>query len=151
MKIQILSYCIFSFTLLACSSEPRPELAPEKIFETPGMQPITSLFNKKAGTMSVLYGNDLALNAAKSENQKHIPGEIFTLVTSELEPNPCWFGGNINGERKVTETVKVLPAENGIQINYEVENNNGDVMKRYGADKQQRINFIFDQKAAVFP
>lgn len=99
--------------------------------------------------MSTLYGNDLALKAAG--NKKHVPGEIFTLITSELEPNPYWFGGNINGDEKYIETVKVLTAENGIQVDYEVENNGGDVLKKYDTDKQERINFIFDQKPAVFP
>lgn len=151
MKIQILTLFVFSLFMAACDNSAKPELAPETIFETSGMQPITSLFNKKSGTMSTLYGNDLALKAARDENQNHRPGEVFTLVTWDLEPNPYWFGGNINGDERYIETVKVLPAENGIRVDYEVEKNGGDVFKTYNTDKQERINFIFEQKAAVFP
>lgn len=151
MKILILTIFVFSLILVVCDNSAKPELAPEKIFEMPGMQPITSSFNKKAGTMSTLYGNDLALKAAKNENKIHRPGEVFTLVTWELEPDPYWFGGNINGDEKYVETVKVLPAENGIRVDYEVEKNGGDVLKRYDTDKPERINFIFEQKAAILP
>ena len=151
MKIQILTLFVLSILMAACSNSPKPVLAPEKIFEDPDMHVITSVFNKKSGITSTLYGNKPALEAARNESENHVAGEIFRLVTWELQPNPYWFGGNINGEEKCVETVKVLPAENGIRVDYEVENNGCDVLKRYDPDKQERINFIFDQKAAVFP
>ena len=151
MKIKILSFVISCLIISACNKSPKPTLAPEYIVEINDMHPITSIFNNKNGTTSTLYGNDLALQAALDENKKHIPGEIFTLITSELKPNPYWFGGNINGIQKHTETVKVLPAENGTTVEYKAENNGGNVLKISEADKQARINFIFEQKAAVFP
>ncbi|MCF0054629.1 hypothetical protein [Dyadobacter sp. CY356] len=151
MKITTLSFVISCLIFSACNNSPKPILAPEYILENPDMHPITSVFNKKNGTTSTLYGNDLVLKAARNENKSHNAGEVFTLITSELKPNPYWFGGNINGAVKYTETVKVLADENGTRVVYEAKNNGSDVMKKVGADKQARINFIFDQKAAVFP
>ncbi|MEO6286469.1 MAG: hypothetical protein ABIN80_26405 [Dyadobacter sp.] len=152
MKTRILSLFAMVLLLSACDNTPAPTLAPETIFDSPDMQAITSVFNRKLGTTSTLYGNNAARIAASAADSGHLPGEIFTLVTWELVPNPYWFGGNINGERQVIETVKVLPAANdGIRIDYEIENTEGKILTRSNDDQEQRINFIFGQKASVFP
>jgi hypothetical protein len=81
-----------------------------------------------------------------------LPGEIFTLVTWHMEANPYWFGGNINGARQAIETIKVLPAENEtIRIAYEVKKDDRNVLEKVNFDKQERIKFIFGQRASVFP
>ena len=152
MKTNILLFFATCVILSACDDKQGPVLAPETIFEEPGLHVITSFSNKKSGTISTLYGNELALNAAMSNGKNHIPGEVFKLVTWDLNANPHWFGGEINGAIRAVETVKVMPLKNNsISVNYEIEKNNRTVLEKYISDKEERINFIFDQKASVFP
>ena len=152
MKPRILFFLAVCLMLSACSDSTKPTLAPETIFEAKGLHVITSNFNKKLGTMSTLYGNGPALEAARNGSNHHVSGEIFTLVTWTREANPFWFGGNINGARQTVETVRVLPSEkDDARVEYEVETDGENVLEKVNFDKQERINFIFDQKASVFP
>jgi hypothetical protein len=152
MKTRILSLLALVLMLAACDTNSTPTLAPETIFDAPDMRVITSFFNRKLGTTSTLYGNETALVAARATDSRHLPGEVFTLVTWKLVANPYWFGGNINSEKKMVETVKVLASENeGPRIDYEIEESGGRISTGSADDKQERINFIFGQKASVFP
>lgn len=152
MKTGILFFIAACLMLSACSDSAKPTLAPETIFEAKGLHVITSNFNKKRGTMSTLYGNEAALEAARDGSSQHVPGEVFTLVTWVQEANPFWFGGNINGARQTVETVRVSPADkDNVRVDYEVETDGENVLEKVNFDKQERINFIFDQKASVFP
>lgn len=152
MKIRILSFLAAWVALASCGSSSAPNLAPETIFDDQNMHVITSFFNRKLATTSTLYGNEAALIASGTADGGHLPGEVFTLVTWELVPNPYWFGGNINGETKTVETIKVLPPENGTtRIDYEIEKSGVKISPGDENDKQRRINFIFGQKVSVFP
>jgi len=148
--LTIFSACIL---LSACSDSTEPDLAPETIFQEEGLQVITSIFNKKAGTIATLYGNEQAKRSAGAgENENHIPDEIFKLVTWKLKANPYWFGGNINGPVQAVESLNVVNTETGaIRVVYKVEKDIAGVLQKDQAARQERINFIFDQTASVFP
>lgn len=144
MKIRLLSIAALILGLAACNNSDKRTLAPETIFDGQGQQVITSFFNKKQGTTTTLYGNDPAQNAAATENN-HVAGEVFTLITSKQEPNPYWYGSNINGEIESVEELKVEQDGQQLKFNYKV------LKQGRKLNKQARINFILGLKAMVFP
>ena len=58
---------------------------------------ITSFVNPRAGTMSTLYGNGIAVGNARS-GQAYSAGAALTLVTWAQKEDPHWFGGRIPKE-----------------------------------------------------
>lgn len=130
----------------SCSKASKTVPAPEAVFDSTGQQVITSSFNKKQLTMSVLYGNALAMKTASGIEKKHVPGELFTLVTWKQQPSPYWFGSNINGEMQVIEQVHF----NAGAFDY-VRVIKKDVPQEPAAAKEERIRFIVNQDASVFP
>ena len=138
--------------MLGCNKSHNLSPAPETIFDEPGMHVVTSIFNQRTETISVLYGNDEALSHAGLDRPEHVAGEEFKLVTWRLKPNPLWFGSNINGPLHSVETVKIVAdANDAARIDYGVENRSEDVAKIAPANRDERINFIFAQTASVFP
>ena len=71
MKTRILFLFALILMLSACDHTPAPVLAPETIFDNPDMQAITSVFNRKLGTTSTLYGNEAARIAASAADNGH--------------------------------------------------------------------------------
>ena len=137
---------------VACAHTPRLVIIAEAIFDSHHQEVITSFFNKKEGTASILYGNSLAVQSAREETNHHFPGKVFTLVTWYQQPNPYWYGSNINSEIKTIEEVALTrPANNNIAVRYKVIKGNRHIARLYSLKKQERINFILAQKASVFP
>lgn len=136
----------------ACSKPSKTVPAPEAIFDSTGQQVITSSFNEKKATMSVLYGNELARGTASADKKEHVPGEVFTLVTWKKEPGPYWFGSDINGEIQVIEQVQVSTIADTLHYDYtRVIKGAKDISKELTSNKKDRIRFIIDQDASVFP
>jgi len=143
---------IACIALASCDGPSKPTLSPENIFDSKDLHVITSLINKRMGTASTLYGNDLALAASQRQIKNHTAGEIYQFVTWKLHPNPYWFGGDINGVQNSLETVEVLPSKDKqIAVRYTRTNNDHASPESLALDKQNRINFIFGQKPSVFP
>ena len=55
---------------------------------------ITSFVNTRDGTMSTLYGNDIAVKSARA-GQVYPVGAVVSLVTWSQRDDPHWFGGRI--------------------------------------------------------
>jgi len=122
------------------------------IFEAGDMKVITVALDKKRKTMSVLFGNALAYDAAKNFPDKHSPGEIFTLVTWEEVDNPNWYGATINGKVQLVEAVETTEAANGgIQFDYEVSHGAPSSINMRGASDDERVQYILSMRSAVFP
>lgn len=152
MKNTILSLVIIATGLLSCTESRRLTPAPETIFDEQGLHVITSFYNERTGTISLLYGNDEAVLHAGKPRAEHIPGEMFQLVTWELKGNPLWFGGSINGPVQSVETVQVTPADNAhIQVAHALQQPDGKTVENSKTDREERISFIFAQRASVFP
>lgn len=136
----------------SCNKPSKTVPAPEAIFDSTGQQVITSSFNEKRVTMSVLYGNALARGTASAGKKEHVPGEVFTLVTWKKEPAPYWFGSDINGELQTIEQVHVSTAADSPNYDYtRVVKGAKDIPQEFAANKKDRIRFIIDQDASVFP
>jgi hypothetical protein len=114
-----------------------------------GLKVITSFINKKQGTMSTLYGNAPALQAAKSGSNITTAGETFALITWKQKADDHWFGANIPSTLQSVEYVKT--AQPGNTISYQKFEGKPLVLSTDTLHNQERIKYILNQKASVFP
>jgi len=97
---------------------------------------ITTVVHQREGTMSTLYGNDVAVKDARA-GKPYSAGAVVTLVTWEQRDDPHWFGGRIPGEGRTEEVVSYLGS--------------GPVYKGKNTSEAPRISYIAGLKAAVLP
>ncbi|WP_158797535.1 cytochrome P460 family protein [Pedobacter sp. L105] len=120
-------------------------------FSKMGLKVITSSINKKQGTMSTLYGNDLALNTAKAGRPAQ-PGEVLALITWKQKDDDRWFGAKIPGKLQSMEMINTTAAP-GAAATVTYKHYDGDQMALNPDTlvNQERIKYIFDQKPSVMP
>jgi hypothetical protein len=149
--------CCISMTLIfSCNSSPdlgeqtnsKASLPGGIHFKGRGLKVMNTLINKKNGTMSTLYGNDIALISAMSGSQRPAPGMELVLVTWAQQPNSYWYGNNIPGRLLSLETVRT-PTES--KISYSLFEGQSPPRNQYRATGKNRISFILNQKPSVLP
>lgn len=145
------TYFLLIFLLagsIACQPDRSPSTSIREVFDSKGLRVITSFFNKKAGTMSTLYGNQAAFDAALSGHAHPVGGETFTLATWKSLASPYWFGSTINGklERVETLTYQNRPSK-GLILHYQLQQSTPEPVP----DTQTRIRMILAQRPSVFP
>jgi hypothetical protein len=112
---------------------------------------ITSWIDKNAGTMSTLYGNDTAVQYARTGAQSGYPaGSALSVVTWTQQEDPRWFGGNIPAAAKSVEYVTIAPDQHFTYQRYE-----GSPLKQVdeeaGVTPNERTVYLLAQRAAVMP
>src|ERR1700761_969994 len=112
-----------------------------------GFKVIASSVNKKLGTMSTLYGNEVALKTAGTGTET--AGEVFALVTWKQQADDHWFGAKIPSNLLSVEYVKT--GEAGNPVSYQKFEGKNLVLSTDTANNQARIKYIFDQKPSVMP
>jgi hypothetical protein len=120
-------------------------------FSTAGLKLITSFVNKKAGTMSTLYGNALALQKSKDLNAALVGGETFTLVTCKQQHDEHWFGAKIPGDLQSVEVLKANPGGSQMILNYQRYEGKELILNPDTSYSSERIKFMLAQRAAVMP
>jgi hypothetical protein len=122
---------------------------------------ITSSIDHAHGTMSTLYGNDAAVDHARTAPQTPYPaGASLALVTWEQQEDRHWFGGRIPGKVQTVEfvTFRVPAVTNSGDASY--ESWAGYPLKKteawdgggiVEAEVTQRIAAIEKMRAAVMP
>lgn len=109
---------------------------------------ITSWLDGNAGTTSTLYGNDAAVNYARTHDDAAYPaGAVLAVVTWVQRDDPHWFGAKIPGAPQAVEYVRFKT-----QPEYSVYR--GAPLKKVeaaGDEASGRIAFITQQRAAVVP
>jgi len=118
-------------------------------FSKMGLKVITSFINKNQGTMATLYGNQTALQAAKSGSTTTTAGETFALVTWKQKADDHWFGANIPGYLQTVEYVKTT--QPGNTVSYQKFEGKTLVLSNDTLHNQERIRYILSQKASIFP
>lgn len=153
MKTKFLFIAALAFLMIAaaCDHTSRPAIIAKAIFDSRNQEVITSFSNEKEGTASILYGNSLAVQSAVQETDHHFSGEIFILVTWYQQPNPYWYGSNINSEIKTIEEVTITKGGSTTTVNYRFLKADQQIVRSFNLKKQERIDFILAQKASVFP
>jgi len=151
MKNKFLLFGVMAL-FAACGHSPEAQSEKREMFAAGGQKVITSFTDEKHGTMSILYGNAIALRNVLNNTGK-APGEAFTLVTWQQIPNPRWYGTNINGNVKSVETVSILASVHGdIPVVYNlVKGSLPEAYKDHKISSRERADFILSQRPSVFP
>jgi hypothetical protein len=116
---------------------------------------ITSAINKQDATMYTLFGNDQAVQYARTNSQHDYPvGSVLFLVTWTQQEDPRWFGGNIPAAPKSVEFVTVVATDNH-QRSYSYQDYEGSPLKNVSTQesptRQGRTEHLLSQRAAVMP
>ena len=123
-----------------------------EMFDAGNQEVIAPSMNQKQGTVSVLYGNQTARQTAIDSAGRHKEGEVYTLATWEQVNDLHWYGSNINGRLKSVERVSVVPSSTGVDIEYKLVNGAQPVdVDGHAIAPKDRISFMLNQRAAVFP
>ena len=107
------------------------------------------------GTMSTLYGNDIAVDYARTHSQPDYPaGSVLSLVTWTQIEDSRWFGAKIPAQVKSVEFLTVRGADGG-DPNFSYEGYSGSPLKKastqqFGAPPD-RIAYFLSSRAAVMP
>jgi hypothetical protein len=115
---------------------------------------ITSWINRQDGTMSTMFGNDVAVQYARTSAEKMYPaGSVLSVVTWGQQEDPRWFGAKIPEKTKAVEIVTMTAPGaytyqryEGLPLKKVVSGGSGDLdvgVKR-GA-------YLLAQRAAVMP
>jgi hypothetical protein len=116
---------------------------------------ITNAIDKPDSTMSTLYGNDVAVEYARTHSQRDYPlGSILSLVTWTQREDPRWFGAKIPDRVSAVEFVTVGATPDG-HISYAYASYVGAPLKKasdqQSATPHDRTLYLLTQRAAVLP
>ena len=112
---------------------------------------LTSFANRGEHTMATLYGNDAAIESARSSGT-YEDGAVVALVTWKQKEDPHWFGGNIPAAPVRVEFAQAAGASSTMRWNYSrYEGKPLHAVTSTPDDQAQRINFLVSQRAAVMP
>ncbi|WP_443947076.1 hypothetical protein ACJVDH_08195 [Pedobacter sp. AW1-32] len=145
---------VFFLTLLfaSCQRKKYATLAPEYLFDAKGQKLISSLIDSKRGTISIIYGNNIALEAAGDSLPKAMPGAEYTLVTWKQKAMPGWYGTNMSGDLYSLETLEVLGKDQQpVQLKYLFSAGYTYSKGTEAPERNGRISLITSQPTAVFP
>ncbi|HEY6375608.1 MAG TPA: cytochrome P460 family protein [Edaphobacter sp.] len=115
---------------------------------------ITSWLNRRDSTMSTLYGNDIAVRYARTNDDHNYPvGAVLSLVTWAQRDDPHWFGAKIPAHVNSVEFLTIPASAN--QPAYLYENYQGAPLKKTDLSDTNavnaRIDHLLSQRAAVMP
>jgi Cytochrome P460 len=111
---------------------------------------ITSSINTSTHTMATLYGNEVAVKAARSGQGSYPAGASLLLVTWKQQPDDHWFGAIIPG---AVETVEQVVYTTG-SISPFYTKYTGNLLAKSivnPEESQHRIAWMIQQRAAVMP
>ncbi len=116
---------------------------------------ITMFADRRAATMSVLYGNDAAVRYARANSQQTYPaGSVIALVTWTQQDDARWFGGKIPGPVKSVEFVSVTREADNKTV-YSYENYEDSPLRQTsiwnGNPPEARAAYLLSLRAAVLP
>ena len=116
---------------------------------------ITSWIDQQNRTMSTLFGNDIAVQYARTSHQQDYPsGSTLSLVTWTQQEDPRWFGARIPAKVKSVEYVMVKTGPNH-RASYTYESYEGSPLKKtlaqQGSTPTPQAAYLLSQRAAVMP
>ena len=116
---------------------------------------ITSSINPADSTMSTLYGNDVAVQSARtSPRTGYPPGAILSLVTWTQQEDPRWFGAKIPFHVKSVEFVFVNAGDTGKPA-YSYQSFDGSPLRKSSEEAsptpRPRAQSLLTHRAAVLP
>jgi len=158
MKALFFAAAITLLPLAGCTSKPAASTINERAALT-GQLPynplswkvITSSVNQRNATMSTLYGNDIAVQYARTNADRSYPsGSVLALVIWAQRDDPHWFGARIPSTVQSVEFVTIQsPA--GTSSKYERYQGSPLALAGATAGDADRIAYLTAQRAAVMP
>jgi hypothetical protein len=135
-----------------------PDGLPYPVFQ---WKVITSWVDKTNGTMSTLFGNDLAVTHARTSPQTpYPPSAVIAVVTWHQQEDEHWFGGRIPGKVQSVEFITSNAPVNSLP-SYSYQSYQGDPMKKTttadstdmqaSSDALLRLGSIVAERAATLP
>jgi hypothetical protein len=116
---------------------------------------ITSTVDRPTSTMGTLFGNDVAVEYARSHPQHDYPsGSVLCLVTWIGREDPRWYGAQIPARVHSAEFVTVAPRP-GETLSYSYDDYEGSPLKKVSSEQlaspQGRTAYMLSLRAAVMP
>jgi hypothetical protein len=117
---------------------------------------ITIWVDPKNGTMSTLYGNDVAVDSARSlgDAPAYPPGAMIALVTWRQREDERWFGANIPATVQSVEFVTVKKGSTS-SMEYNYQRFEGRLQQQaVGEDHiahNGRVAYLLSRHAAIMP
>jgi hypothetical protein len=103
--------------------------------------------------MWTLYGNDLAVDYARTHSRQDYPAQLSLVTWTERE-DPRYFGARIPGQVNSVEFVSVSAARDG-RSSYSYSGYDGASLARVSAHEgvapNDRTAYVLSQRAAVMP
>lgn len=119
---------------------------------------ITSWIDSHNSTMATLFGNDVAVQYARSSAQQDYPaGSKLAVVTWGQQEDARWFGGRIPEAPKSVEFVTITLDSSGHRaLLYSYEDYEGRPLQRISSQQgssppNERAAYLLAQRAAVMP
>ena len=164
MKRLFLPGALLMFVLVSCSMpNPRLETAANHAAALPADLPrnplewkvITSEVDYPQATMSTLFGNDLAVQYARTHSDRNYPaGAVLAFVTWKQQEDIRWFGAKIPADPRSVEFVSIDSTPNR-QPTYTYRAFEGTPLRQdvnqVTSNPQGRAAYILAQRAAVLP
>jgi len=109
---------------------------------------ITTIVNTREGTMSTLYGNDVAVHSSRT-GLPYAAGSAVTLLTWSQRDDTHWFGGRIPKGLLSVETISFNAAGTPAYTRYE----GSPLAKKVppAGFVAQRLQYITAKKASIMP
>jgi hypothetical protein len=116
---------------------------------------IATLIDQSESSMSTLYGNDIALDYARTHARHDFPnGSTLSLVTWTQREDERWYGAKVPDHVKSVEFVFVKAAADGRPL-YSYQKYEGTPLKRVSAEEgptsSEAASALLSQRAAVMP
>ena len=151
MSLKRISYILLtvslSLYLQACGNKSNYQVSPEDLYDSKDLHVITTWFNNRHQTISILYGNDQAASVPVNGIHVHQVGERYTLVTWHQQGNPLWFGGQISGHITLIEQIDITTSASGaIEPRYNVSYKEHADSISGTTLEQERIAYILSRR-----
>jgi hypothetical protein len=115
---------------------------------------ITSSIDPTHQTMSTLFGNDTAIESARTPGHAEYPaGSVLAMVTWSQREDEHWFGGRIPQRFRAMEIVHVTPGPDG-RPSADYERLEGASLAKASdspADAEAKKSSILALRASVMP
>jgi hypothetical protein len=158
MKALFLAAAVTLLPVAGCTSKPatstindQAALTGQLPYNPLGWKAITSSVNQRNATMSTLYGNDIAVQYARTNAGRAYPaGSVLALVVWAQREDPHWFGAKIPSSVQSVEFVTIQSAA-GADPTYERYQGSPLTRTVASGDDARRIDYLTAQRAAVMP
>jgi Haem-binding domain/Cytochrome P460 len=115
---------------------------------------ISSSIRRDDGTMSTIYGNQIAVHFARTQAMGQYPeGSRLNMVTWKQKEDDHWFGARIPGTVQMFETIFMSDSGGKLYPLYERKdmNSTGTFAAPVTADAKRRTNYILGQRPSIMP